>query len=119
MRRIAWAEPEPGHFEVDLVHHGGPEPVGEYAYTLQLVDVATGWSERVAVLGRSQRAMEAALLVRAYLRHGRLDMAAQVDALNALYDDMWLYYNGFQPVLHLVEKAVDPHHAHAAAPPLG
>src|ERR687885_575254 len=59
MRRIAWDEPEPGHFEVDLVHHGGPEPVGEYAYTLQLVDVATGWSERVAVLGRSQRAMEA------------------------------------------------------------
>jgi len=59
MRRIAWDEPEPGHFEVDLVHHGGPAPVGAYAHTLQLIDVATGWSERVAVLGRSQRAMEA------------------------------------------------------------
>jgi hypothetical protein len=58
MRRIAWDEPEPGHFEVDLVHHGGHEPVGEYAHTLQWVDVATGWSERVAVLGRSQRRME-------------------------------------------------------------
>jgi len=60
MRRLAWDEPEPGHFEVDLVHHGGHEPVGAYAHTLQLVDVATGCSERVAVLGRSQRAMEAA-----------------------------------------------------------
>jgi hypothetical protein len=59
MRRLAWDEPEPGHFEGDLVHHGGPEPVGAYAYTLQLVDVATGGSERVALLGRSQRAMEA------------------------------------------------------------
>jgi hypothetical protein len=25
-------------------------------------------------------------------------------ALNALYERMWLYYNLFQPVLHLVEK---------------
>jgi hypothetical protein len=168
MRRIAWDQPEPGHFEVDLVHHGGHEPAGEYAHTLQLVDVATGWSERVAVLGRSQRAMEAGFrrvlarlpfavrelhpdngseflndhlvriwgeaitgltlsrsrpykkddnrfveqknytLVRAYLGHLRLDTAAQVDALNALYDDMWLYYNFFQPVLHLVAKTVDP-----------
>jgi hypothetical protein len=47
-------------------------------------------------------------LVRAYLGPVRLDTAAQVDALNRLYDDMWLYYNCFQPVLHLVEKIVDP-----------
>jgi hypothetical protein len=59
MRKIAWDEREPGHFEVDLVHHGGSEPRGDFVYTLQLIDVATGWSERVAVLGRSQRAMEA------------------------------------------------------------
>lgn len=58
MRKIAWDEREPGHFEVDLVHHGGSEPSGDYVYTLQMVDVATGWSERVAVFGRSQRAME-------------------------------------------------------------
>ena len=58
MRRIAWDEAEPGHFEVDLVHHGGPVPTGDFVYTLQLIDVATGWSERVAVLGRSQRRME-------------------------------------------------------------
>jgi hypothetical protein len=53
MKRIAWDEAQPGHFETDLVHHGGPEAVGQYLHTLQLIDVATGWSERVAVLGRS------------------------------------------------------------------
>jgi hypothetical protein len=58
MHKIAWDETEPDHFEVDLVHHRGPEPSGDYVYTLQLIDVATGWSERVAVLGRLQRAME-------------------------------------------------------------
>jgi len=58
VRTIAWNESEPGHFEVDLVHHGGALAAGDYIHTLQMIDVATGWSERVAVLGRSQRAME-------------------------------------------------------------
>ena len=57
MQRIPWDTTEPGHFEVDLVHHAGGTAAGEHGYTLQLIDVATGWSERVALLGRSQRAM--------------------------------------------------------------
>jgi len=39
---------------LDSVHHGGATPTGEYVHTLQFVDVAAGWSERIAVLGRSQ-----------------------------------------------------------------
>jgi len=58
MKRIAWNEQQPGHFEVDLVHHCGPTASGEYVHTLQMIDVATGWSERVAVLGRSYLVME-------------------------------------------------------------
>lgn len=54
MRRIAWDEPTPGHFETDLVHHCGPVADGQYAHTLQMLDVTTGWSERKAILGRSQ-----------------------------------------------------------------
>lgn len=57
-RRIAWDEKEAGHFEVDLVHHCGLSASGQYVHTLQMVDVATGWSERVAVLGRSYLAMQ-------------------------------------------------------------
>jgi hypothetical protein len=57
MKRIPWNETEPGHFETDLVHHSGPSASGEYIHTLQMIDVATGWSERVALLGRSYVAM--------------------------------------------------------------
>ena len=53
MKRIPWHEQEPGHFEVDLVHHCGLSASGEYVCSIQMVDVATAWSERVAVLGRS------------------------------------------------------------------
>ncbi len=52
MERLSWATTTvPGSFETDLVHHCGPVAAGTYLHTLQLVDVATGWSERVAVLG--------------------------------------------------------------------
>jgi hypothetical protein len=58
VRRIAWDEPNPGHFEVDLVHHCGQNASGHYVHSLQMIDVATGWSERVATLGRSYRVIE-------------------------------------------------------------
>ena len=54
---IPWSESVPGHFEVDLVHHCGAQTRGEYVYTLQMVDVATGWTESAALLGRSARVM--------------------------------------------------------------
>jgi hypothetical protein len=53
MGRIAWDVREPGHFETDLVHHSGPSASGLYLHTLQMVDVASGWIEPRAVLGRS------------------------------------------------------------------
>ena len=43
---------------MDLVHHCGPSASGEYLHTLQMIDVATGWSERRAVLGRSYLVMQ-------------------------------------------------------------
>lgn len=165
MRVIPWDEHEPGHFEADLVHHGGPTSAGVYIHTVQLVDVATGWSERAAVLGRGFLPMKDAFqrfllrlpfplieihpdngseffnahllafwgkrihglklsrsrpfhkndnrfveqknstLVRAYLGDHRLDTVTQCRLLNTLYDQMWLYYNLFQPVMRLCEKS--------------
>lgn len=58
MGRLPWDEKQPGHFEVDTVHHCGLATVGEYVHTVQMVDVATGWSERIATMGRGQREME-------------------------------------------------------------
>ena len=166
MLRLPWNLLEPGHFETDLVHHCGYSASGEYGCTLQMIDVATGWSERRIVLGRSYLVMEDAFLsilarlpfavlqihpdngseffnhhmlrfwgrivqgvtisrsrpfhkndnprveqknatlVRKYLGNERIDSVAQILAANKLYDKMWVYYNFFQPVMHLVEKAV-------------
>jgi hypothetical protein len=58
MKRIPWQEQKPGHFEVDLVHHCGRTASGDYVHTLQMIDVATAWSERTAVLGRSYLVIE-------------------------------------------------------------
>ena len=46
-------------------------------------------------------------LVRQYFGQLRLDTPEQVAAGNALYERMWLYYNLFQPVMHLSEKIVE------------
>jgi hypothetical protein len=58
MGRLAWDIGEPGHLEVDLVHHCGPSSKDLYMCSIQWIDVATGWSERRAVLGRGQLVME-------------------------------------------------------------
>ncbi len=48
-----------------------------------------------------------ASLVRAFFGAARFDTPAQCAALDALYDQLWVYYNLFQPVLHLVAKHVE------------
>jgi hypothetical protein len=168
MKRIPWNEEQPGHFEVDAVHHSGHSSSGHYVHTIQMVDVATAWTEQVATLGRSYRVMEDGFrrilarlpfqvleihpdngseflnahlvrfwkemvkgvtlsrsrpfhkndnrfveqknstLVRAYLGLARFDTAAQTNAINQLYEKMWLYYNFFQPVMRLTEKTTSP-----------
>jgi hypothetical protein len=62
MLRLPYDLDEPGHMEVDLVHHCGLSASGEYVHTLQMVDIATGWVELVAVLGRSYLVMQDAFL---------------------------------------------------------
>ena len=164
MVRIPWDEPVPGHFETDLVHHCGETARGDYVHTLQMLDVATGWSERVAILGRSQRAMEVGFrriqarvpfpileihpdnggefindhlvryfrevvhvqtlsrsrpyqkndnrfveqknhtLVRDWFGDARFDTLTHQRQLDELYDQLWRYYNFFQPVLRLDAK---------------
>jgi len=166
MGRLPWDIELPGSFETDLVHHCGEVASGEYIHTLQLIDIATGWSERVAILGRSQATMvkgfkrvgerlpfpirhlhpdngseffndhliryfgeevtgltlsrsrpyrkndnrfveqKNSTLVRAYVGYERLDNGTQCTTLNDLYEQLWLYYNLFQPVMHMTGKEV-------------
>ena len=157
-----WDDTRPGFLEVDLVAHDGGNPRGEYAQTLDMVDVATGWTETVAVPNKAQKwvvdALQRRLLafpfpilgldsdngaefinaqllrfcqahgitftrsrpyrkndgchveqknwavVRQYVGYLRYDTAEQVALLNALYTQLRLYTNLFQPVHKLVRK---------------
>jgi hypothetical protein len=44
-----WLESRPGFVEADTVAHCGTSMAGQFAYTLDCVDIATGWSEQRAV----------------------------------------------------------------------
>lgn len=56
-----WDESKPGALEIDLVEHNGGSTLGHYAYTLNVVDIVSGYSRRRAFLGRSQAVVFQAL----------------------------------------------------------
>src|SRR5256886_17029805 len=56
-----WNEIRPGFLEADLVAHCGTDIEGGYLYTLTLTDVATGWTECLPLLYRSQETVLVAL----------------------------------------------------------
>jgi len=49
-----WDEDRPGFSEVDLVAHEGGWARGDFAQTLDLTDVASGWTELAAVPNKAQ-----------------------------------------------------------------
>ena len=56
-----WEVTLPGYLEIDLVSHSGGSAAGEFIYTLDCVDIATGWVERQAVMGKGQLGIVGAL----------------------------------------------------------
>ncbi len=56
-----WNENKVGFFEMDLVGHEGGNAQGAFAFTLNMTDVKTGWSEQVAVPNKGQFAVFAAI----------------------------------------------------------
>src|SRR5690606_22596164 len=58
--RYRWNEERPGALEVDLVDHGAGGK-GHHAFTLNVVDIVSGWSHRHAVMGKSQAVVLEAL----------------------------------------------------------
>jgi len=55
------AEDVPGYLEIDLVSHSGEYAAGTFLHTLSTVDLATGWTERIALLGKGQTGVVAGL----------------------------------------------------------
>ena len=57
-----WDEKAPGFVEIDLVGHEGGDSRGEFAQTLTVTDVFTGWTETKAVRNKAQKWVFAALV---------------------------------------------------------
>jgi hypothetical protein len=47
-----WGNPKPGFLETDLVAHCGGNIGGSFVYSLVLTDIATGWTECIALVVR-------------------------------------------------------------------
>jgi len=56
-----WEESIPGFIEADTVAHCGSTVSGQFAYTLNTVDIATGWTEQRALWGKGKRGVFEAL----------------------------------------------------------
>ena len=53
-----WDETRPGYLEADTVAHCGTSVAGSFVYTVNMVDIATGWSEQRAIWGKGYRGVE-------------------------------------------------------------
>ena len=53
----AWDVRVPGFTEVDLVSHSGHRASGEFAYSLNLTDLHSTWTETRALLGKGEQAV--------------------------------------------------------------
>lgn len=56
-----WDEEKPGFEEIDLVAHCGQTVEGQYLFTLTSTDIATGWTECLAIANKTQEAVSCAV----------------------------------------------------------
>lgn len=61
IRLTTWDTKKIGFLETDLVAHCGSSVFGEYGNTVSLTEIATGWWEGEAIMGKGQRATLSAL----------------------------------------------------------
>ncbi len=157
-----WEDERPGFLEIDLVAHCGSTTEGTYLNTLTATDIATGWTECLALANKSQFAVSRAIaemrpnlpfqllgvdsdngsefindtlfrycqaekitftrsrpyqkndqahveqknwsVVRHVVGYDRLETPEELALLKAIYTDLRLYVNYFQPVLKLIDK---------------
>jgi hypothetical protein len=86
-----WEEVKPGFLEADLVAHCGESMGGQFLNTLTLVDVASGWTECLAVLCKEQN------LVLEGLKKGRALLpfpllGIDTDNGTEFLNEVWLAY---------------------------
>jgi hypothetical protein len=68
IRITDWDTKDIGFMEMDTVAHNGGDPSGTFIYSLDMVEIATGWSEQMAIVGKSEEAVvDAITTIRAEL----------------------------------------------------
>lgn len=86
-----WDDKRPGFTELDLVQHEGGNSSGFFACTLDVTDVATGWTEMRAVPSKAQKHVCAAL---EYIRRHLPFPLLGIDSDNGeefINDELWRY----------------------------
>lgn len=61
IRTSSWDEKKAGMVELDTVAHCGDSASGEFANTLDLTDILTGWGEQETVMGKAEKRILQAL----------------------------------------------------------
>jgi hypothetical protein len=51
-----WTDTDPGWRETDTVAHCGDDVSGEFIYSLDVIDICSGWSEQAAIWGKGEMA---------------------------------------------------------------
>lgn len=54
VRLTNWDTAKLGFTEIDTVAHNGGDPAGLFAYTLDLTEIFSGWTEQLAVMGKGE-----------------------------------------------------------------
>jgi len=96
IRTEHWDVTTPGFIEVDLVSHSGNSALGDFLQSLNLTDIHTGWVESRAIMSKTQRTVQAALVeLRAALPFPLrgLDSDNGSEFINAV---LWEYCRGSQ-----------------------
>lgn len=61
IRITNWDTSEIGFMEMDTVAHNGGNPGGSFIYSLDLLEIASGWSEQRAILGKGEQGVVKAI----------------------------------------------------------
>ena len=61
IRITNWDTRRIGFMEMDTVAHCGDQLAGDFIYSLDMVEIATGWSEQVAVMGKGEEGIVKAI----------------------------------------------------------
>lgn len=54
IRITDWDTSQVGYLEMDTVDHNGGDPSGERIYSLDMTEIYSGWTEQIAVMGKSE-----------------------------------------------------------------